>query len=115
MAVWRTKAYSTFQLKPGAYSFADGKRDLFADMVEWARKAIREGNQLRLRQIAGYVTWAAGRKSDCLDSVVDLAFFLPVFRDAALREELRLYMPVELLAEKWKLLMEQASDELPPA
>jgi hypothetical protein len=40
MAVWRTKAYEFFGLKPGSYSFSRSKRDLFADLVDWARVAI---------------------------------------------------------------------------
>ena len=85
MAVWRTKAYSLFNLRPGAYSYAEGKRDLFFDMVKWSRAALEVGDSVRLRHIVVYVVWASAQSSDDLASVVDLAFFLPVFRDAQLK------------------------------
>ena len=107
MAVWRTRACSTFGLEPGSYSYTERKRILFADLVECARQALRDGDDPRLRKIIEYVSWAAAQKSDDLDSVVDLAFFLRVFRDASLCEQLKPFLPAELFAEKWKLLIEQ--------
>ena len=109
MAVWRTKAYSLFLFKPGDYSFAHGKRDLFADLVERARLAIRENDMELLRQIVEYVTWAADQNSDELASVADLSFFLPIFKDAELCGELRKHLPEELVNDKWRLLMESPS------
>lgn len=106
MAVWRTKAYELFKLRPGAYSFAHGKRDLFADLVDLARESVRDGNTQTLDLIIEYVTWAATQKSDDLASVVDLAFFLPVFRDPLLCARLKRHVPESLFAEKWELLME---------
>ncbi len=104
MAVWRTKAYELFDLKPGAYSYAHGKRDLFADLVEWARTSLHEGNGQLLDRIVRYVTWVATQESDDLASVVDLGFFLPVFRDAFLCSQLKTHFPQQLFDEKWQLL-----------
>ena len=38
MAVWRTKAYGRFGFKAGDYSYARGKAELFADLVEMASR-----------------------------------------------------------------------------
>jgi hypothetical protein len=105
MAVWRTKAYAAFGLKPGDYSYGSGRLQLFGDMVEWSRRALAEGNGKLLDQIAEYVTWAAGQDSAVLDSAVDLGFFLPVFRDVALCSALKDRFPQTLFAEKWQTLM----------
>jgi hypothetical protein len=107
MATWRTKAYSMFRLRTGEYSHADGKRSLFADLVERARRAIRDQDEQEIRRVVEYVRWAAEQNSEELASVVDLAFFLPVFRDASLRFQLMPYFPEQLVAKKWQLLMEE--------
>lgn len=106
MVVWRTKAYSTFDLTPGSYSYAAGKLGLFGDMVEWARVAVDIDDKVQIRKIVDYVVWAAGQNSDELASVVDLAFFLPIFRDAHLSAQLMPHFPLELVAEKRRILME---------
>lgn len=106
MAVWRTKACSLFGFKPGDYSFKQGKVDLFADLVAMADKAIRDGNEPLVARIIEYVTWAEAQDSDELDSVVDLAFFLPVFRDPWLSGQLQSRIPQQLFSKKWRLLVE---------
>ena len=110
MAVWRTKAYSLFGLKPGAYSGADGKRYLFRDLVEQSRTAIREEDEDLLHRIVTYVTWAAEQNSDELTSSVDLAFFKQLFDDAELCAQLRRYFPEPLFNEKWTLLKNPSYD-----
>jgi hypothetical protein len=109
MAVWRTKAYALFDLKPGAYSHRSGKGILFADLVEYARGALRDEDEAFLHRIVEYVTWAAGQESEELASVVDLAFFLRVFSDPVLFGQLRPHFPNELIESKWQLLMSQPS------
>jgi hypothetical protein len=106
MAAWRTKAYALFGFEPGSYSSARGKVDLFADLVGMARRALAGGDEELLGRIAGYVTWAARQPSEGLASAVDLAFFLPVFRDAALCAGLRGRVPEDLFSDKWQALME---------
>ena len=106
MSEWRKKAYSTFGFSPGEYSYADGKRYLFADLVERARGALRNDDVEELDRIVEYVVWAAQQRSDQLASVVDLAFFLPVFRDPDLCPQLKARFPEQLVAEKWRALME---------
>jgi hypothetical protein len=108
MAAWRTKAYALFGFEAGTYSFARGKIDLFADLVAMASKALARGDEELMRRIAEYVTWAASQNSDQLVSAVDLAFFLPAFRDPALCTELRRRLPQQLFAGKWRQLMEEA-------
>jgi hypothetical protein len=111
MAVWRTKAYSLFGLKPGDYSYRHGKTILFADLVEDARSAIRDEDDALLNRIVEYVTWAAAQKSEELASVVDLAFFLRVFADPVLFHQLRPHFPSELIEEKWRFLMSEPSEK----
>lgn len=107
MAVWRTKAYLTFDVTPGSYSYAVGKLGLMTDMVEWVRAAVDDGDNVQIRKIVDYVVWAAGQNSDELASVVDLAFFLPIFRDTPLSAQLMPHFPPELVAEKRRILMEE--------
>jgi hypothetical protein len=57
------------------------------------------------------VIWAAAQTSDELASVVDLAFFLPVFRDPKLFDQLRPSFPTELIEQKWQLLMSDPAEE----
>jgi hypothetical protein len=110
MAIWRTKAYSVFGLKQGDYSYKSGMRDLFADLVSWARSANRDNNHELLGKIVAYVTWAARQNSDELVSVVDLAFFMPVFRDSALSSQLQQHFSQDLFAEKRQLLLDELPD-----
>ena len=57
-----------------------------------------------------YVQWAAAQKAaDGLASAVDLAFFLPAFRDSELTTELKARLPAELISEKWRVLMEETA------
>lgn len=69
--------------------------------------ALQEDNAESLKKIIDYVSWAAAQDSDDLASVVDLAFFLPVFRDASLSSQLREHFSPQLFSDKWLLLMEQ--------
>ena len=111
MAVWRTKACELFGLNPGSYGFARGKVDLLFDLVESARIACKNDERERLVRIIEYVSWAAAQDSDQLASAVDLAFFLPVFRDPLLCEQLKPHIPRALFSEKWRLLMVPPSDD----
>src|SRR4051812_14643001 len=105
MAAWRTKAYDEFGLKPGSYSHASGKVHLLADLAVLARAALRDGDDVLLARILGYVRWAASqRNAGGLASAVDLAFFLPLFRDPGSSALLRGRLPDQLLSEKWDLL-----------
>ena len=105
MAAWRKKAYELFQFKPGSYSIARGKIDLFADLIALSRESILNGDEGQLCRIVEYVTWAAAQDSDNLASAVDLAFFLPILRDPVLRSQFEIRIPVALFSEKKTLLM----------
>jgi hypothetical protein len=61
MAAWRTKAYALFGFKPGSYSSARGKVDLFADLVVLASRALAEGDDELVARIVHYVCWAASQ------------------------------------------------------
>ena len=106
MAVWRTRAYDTFGFPLGSYSHARGKVDLFADLVERAKTAVRDGDNESLSKIAEYVVWAAAQNSDELASAVDLAFFLPALGDPKLANQLESRMPEELLTTKRRCLVD---------
>jgi hypothetical protein len=106
MAVWRTKATSMFGFRANAYSYAQGKTILFADLVEFTRRALDDGDSELLRRIAEYVTWAMDQDSDELASVVDLGFFLPIFRNPDLQKGMAPYFPTELVEAKRQLLMD---------
>ena len=94
MAVWRTRAYETFGFAPGAYSFASGKVDLMSDLLDYARNALHNGDSTMLHRVLSYVEWAAAQNcSDDLQSAVDLAFFLPAFRDPQVCTELEARLP----------------------
>lgn len=110
MAVWRTKAYDLFGFKAGDYSFARGIIELFADLIVMAQRAGRENDGDLLDRIATYVCWAAAQNADGLQSAVDLAFFLPMFRDPELRDLFQGRIPKELIAEKSRLLMNKSDD-----
>ena len=110
MAVWRTKAYELFNLRAGDYSFREGKRVLFADLVDWARTAVLDDNKEMLRRIAAYITWATQQNSDDLASVVDLPFFKYVFEDDELCTHLKPYFPEHLFDEKRHILESPADD-----
>src|SRR5437773_6807568 len=108
MAAWRKKAYALFGFEPGEYSFAQGKVDLFADLVAMAETAIAQDDEEMLDRITEYVCWAANQTADDVASAVDLAFFLPAFRSPALLSEIRRRVPESLFLEKRGLLIEQA-------
>ena len=108
MAVWRTRAYDLFGFKAGEYSSARGKIELLADLIVMAQRAGAENDGDLLDRIAEYVRWAARQKADDLQSAVDLAFFLPMFRDAKIQELFRDRFPGELVAEKNRLLMNES-------
>lgn len=103
MAVWRTKACEMFGFPANQHSYARGKVELFADLVHLASKLETAPQTLDL--IAEYVTWAAEQASDDLASAVDLAFFLPMFRDKRLYDLFRTRLSSELLATKRSILV----------
>jgi hypothetical protein len=106
MATWHKKACALFGFKPGSYSFARGKVEI-ADLASKAKEAVAAGDDDLLGRILEYATWAAIQQSDQLASAVDLGFFLPVFRDRAMRDEIACHIPAELFAAKWRALMEE--------
>ena len=109
MAVWRRRAYETFGFTAGDYSYSRGKIELFADLVVMAQRAGNEGDVDLLDRIAEYACWAAAQTADDLQSAVDLAFFLPVVRDAELTRILRGRIPAQLFDEKLHLLGEHSN------
>lgn len=104
MAVWRTKACETFGFAANRHSFARGKIELFADLVHLASKSADDPETLD--RIAEYVVWAADQTSEELASAVDLAFFLPMFRDQRIYQLLHQRFPSDLLATKRTLLLD---------
>lgn len=104
MAAWRTRAYDTFGIRPGSYSFREGKRDLFRDLVDWSRKAIQANDVDQIRKICDYVSWADSLHNDELDSVIDIAFFLQVFEDRELRSALEPFFSPDLITRMDKRL-----------
>ena len=108
MAAWRSRACEAFGFPPGSYSYARGKVELLADLLALARRAARDGNAATLDRVLSYVRWAAVQKgADDLQSAVDLAFFLPAFRDPELRAVLEAHLPEGLFSERWRVLMEE--------
>jgi hypothetical protein len=108
MAKWRKKAYETFRFRPGSYSHTYGSVDLMADLITLVRRAVHDGNEDTLVRVLEYVLWAAAQQgAPGLASAVDLAFFLPGFRDHELCSLLRARLPEGLFAEKWRILMEE--------
>lgn len=112
MAAWRTKAFDLFGFKAGDYSFAHGKITLFADLVVMARRAGAEDDCRLLDRITKYVCWAAAQSSHQLSSAVDLAFFLPMFRDPKLLDLFQGRLPDELLAEKSRQLFGESDEPI---
>lgn len=106
MATWRLKAYELFGFTPGSYSFARGKVQLFADLAAMTERADAAGDDELLGRIVEYVCWAAAQGSEQLDSAVELAYLLPVFRDQLVRARVQRLMPAELFSAKWNALME---------
>ncbi len=107
MSAWRTRAYEAFGFRPGSYSYAHGKVDLLADLLVLARQAVRDGDEATLDRVLSYVRWAVDQKrADGLQSSLDLAFFLPAFRDPDLRVLLETRLPEPLFTLKWRMLIE---------
>jgi hypothetical protein len=104
MAAWRKKAYETFEFPPGSYSHRRGKVELFGDLLEMAKQAMRSGNEELLRRIGRYVIWADSQTSDELASALDLAFFLPLLRDSVFLSHIENWIPSEMVAKKRRLL-----------
>jgi hypothetical protein len=115
MARWRTRAYETFGFRPGSYSYALGCVTLLDDLLALARRASRKGDEATLGRVFGNVAWAAAQKgADRLASAVDLAFFLPGFRDPEMCAVLKARLPEGLISEKWRVLMEGPDSHDPP-
>ncbi len=108
MAVWRKKAYDLFGFQAGDYSFSHGKIDLFADIIFMAKRAGRFEDDELLDRIASYVTWASAQKADGVQSSVDLAFFLPMFRDPEILDLFRSRLPTDLLEDKARMLVDDS-------
>lgn len=106
MAAWRTKAYSMFDLKPGDYSYREGKRGLFTNLAEWAQQAAHEKDSIKLHKIVEYVVWAEQHCSYELNSSIDLCFFLPLLKDPILSESILQHFPDELVARVHKRIFD---------
>lgn len=104
MAVWRTNACELFGFAVDEHSYARGKVELFADLLQLAANSANDPQTLD--RIAEYVTWAMQQSSDELASAVDLAFLLPMFRDEGIYDLLRRRFPPELLETKRALLLD---------
>lgn len=111
MAAWRKKAYSLCGFKPGSYNFARGRLYLFADIVAMFRDAAVAGDNDLMSRIIEYVRWANDQDSEELASAVDLAFFLPVFRDATPCKGIQRRVPADLFSAKWRDLMQGPQNE----
>ena len=72
------------------------------------RQAERDGDADLLDRIAADVTWASAQNADGLQSALDLAFFLPIFRDRELHDLFRERIPDELLSEQRRLLTDDS-------
>lgn len=108
MSAWRTRAYEAFGFHSGSYSHARGKVDLLADLLVLASQAVRDGDEATLDRVLAYVRWAADQKrADGLQSALDLAFFLPAFRDPDLRVLLETRLSEPLFTLKWQMLKEE--------
>ncbi len=115
MAAWRKKAYNLFGFKPGSYSNSRGKVDLFADLAAMADQAVATCDNNLMGRIIEYVSWATEQKSEQMGSAIDLAFFLPAFRNPALRPEIQRRIPADLFSRKWRALMEEPAEPDPAA
>jgi hypothetical protein len=102
--VWRTKAYDMFGFKPGAYSYAKGKVELFADLFIMATRAAAADDEALLDRIFEYVQWADRQNAENLKSAVDIAFFLPMLADEHLLSHARRRISSTALTEKRILL-----------
>ena len=79
-----------------------------ADLADMLRQAAGDGDAVTVARVATYVCWAASHTNDeGLQSAIDLAFFLPAFRNPELLALLIRYFPDDLIREKWSLLMEE--------
>ncbi len=104
MAVWRTKACEMFGFAANKHSYARGKVELFADLLELADKSAED--PWTLDRIAEYVDWASLQTSNSLASAVDLAFWLPMFRNDRIQRLLGSRFSPELLDAKKALLLD---------
>ena len=104
MAVWRTKACDMFGFAANKHSFAHGKVELFADLLHLAAQSSDDTETLN--RIAEYVSWATEQSSDELASAVDLAFFLPMFRNDRIHKLLNHRFSPDLLDAKRLLLLD---------
>ncbi|UCD75178.1 MAG: hypothetical protein JSV91_15515 [Phycisphaerales bacterium] len=106
--VWRKKAYEMFGFEPGSYSYAHGKVDLFADLLEMARRAARTGDSAMLDRVFEYVGWADKQIAENLRSSADITFFIPMFSDDELLREASKRLSPAVLEAKRALALETA-------
>lgn len=97
---WRKKASDVFGLEAGRYSHAHGKVDLFADLLEMARHAARNGDSKCLDRIFNYVMWADQQHAENLRSTADIVFFLPMLNDDELLREAIRRVPPDVIESK---------------
>ena len=93
-----------FGFPANEHSYARGKIELFADLLQLAANSADD--PVTLDRIAKYITWATAQNSDELVSAVDLAFLLPMFRDERIHDLLRDRLAPEMMASKRAILMD---------
>jgi hypothetical protein len=98
--VWRKKAYEMFGFKPGAFSFAQGKVELFAELRDMAQRAAHQRDSALLDRIFEYALWAEKQNAEDLKSTVDIVFFIPLLGDETLLREANPRVPTEILQAK---------------
>ena len=77
-----------------------------------ARRAGTEDDDDLLNRIAKYVCWAAAQTDNELQSAVDLAFFLRIFRDPELLDLFKGHIPNELIAQESRQLFDEPTEPL---
>ncbi len=95
-----------FGLRPGSYSFSNGKVALFDDLREMAKAAVDAQDSAQLDRIFEYVIWADQQNAENLRSAVDISFFIPLFSDEGLLSEASKRLPCEMLTAKRALATE---------
>lgn len=93
-----------FSYAPGAFSYARGKAELFAELRAKAMDAASVGDDELLDRIFEYVRWADQQtSSEALRSAADIEFFMPIVSDSAMRAIASSRLPKPLFDAKERL------------